>query len=90
MDIQVLLWLAGVGLLLIGGLLMLIGHFLKELHKDFKGLKDAVVGVITKLAVSEEKGRAGYKLLDQRIEDLERRTEKVEGDIEKIEDRITN
>ena len=80
MIIEILLWVAGAMLLLLGGLLMIIGYFLKELHKDFKGVKDALVLLIERTARNEEKGRSGYRLLDQRLDEHEQRIERLEED----------
>jgi polyhydroxyalkanoate synthesis regulator phasin len=78
---QILVWV-------VSGLLVLIGYFLRELHHDFKHIKVELQQMNTNvqeamklIAVNEEKGRSGYRLLEQRIEDLEERLDKLENRI---------
>jgi hypothetical protein len=91
--LELILWLAGLGVLLVGGLLTIIGYFLKGFSRglrddlagikdDFKELKDALVELSERSIRNEEKGRGGYRELSTRLDHHEKR-------IEKLEDRIT-
>jgi hypothetical protein len=82
MQLEVILLVAGFIITLLTGLLLIIGYFLKELHSDFKALKEAVMELVEQAARNEEKGKSGYRLLDQRLEDLGQR-------VERLEDRFT-
>lgn len=93
MPLEVILWLAGLGVLLVGGLLVIIGYFLKDFKKglredisnvcqELKELKDAMLDLSERSVRNEEKGRAGFNILSGRIDEHNRR-------IGKIEDRLT-
>lgn len=82
--IEIILWVAGVVVSLFGGLLLIIGYFLKELHRDFKELKAAVVQLIGQAVRNEEKGRSGFKLLDQRLNDHDKRIERLEEQMDQL------
>jgi len=62
-----------------GVLLAMIGYFLRLLHQDFRKLSDSVIQLVERQSLSEERGRSGYKLLEQRLQQLEERIEKMES-----------
>jgi hypothetical protein len=62
-----------------GVLLGIIGYFLRLLHQDFRKLSESVIQLVERQSLSEERGRSGYKLLEQRLKQLEERIEKVEN-----------
>ncbi|MFN7611269.1 MAG: hypothetical protein ACK5QX_10105 [bacterium] len=81
MTIELIVSVISLVFLLFGGLLGIIGYFLREMHRDFKGLRNDVVTIMRSQSTSEEKGKSGFQLLSQRIDDIDARVERIEDKV---------
>jgi hypothetical protein len=78
MNYELVISVISLVFLLFGGLLGIIGYFLREMHKDFKGLRNDVVKIMNDLVRNEEKGKTGFNHLSVQLKSLEDRIDKIE------------
>jgi hypothetical protein len=61
-------------LTIITGLLGVVGYFLRQIHTEFKGLKESMNSLNTRIAVRDERD----KFVDKKLTELEKRVSTLE------------
>jgi cell division protein FtsB len=67
-------------------LLSVVAYFIKQLHTDFKSMEKDLVEVKTMALIIKTEFKSGNDLLNQKVEYLEKRVQKIELTILKNQD----
>ena len=67
-------------------LLSIVAYFMKQLHTDFKSMEKDLVEVKTMALIIKTEFKSGNDLLNQKVEYLEKRVQKIELTILKSQD----
>ena len=67
-------------------LLSIVAYFIKQLHTDFKSMEKDLVEVKTMALIIKTEFKSGNDLLNQKVEYLEKRVQKIELTILKSQD----
>ena len=67
-------------------LLSIVAYFIKQLHTDFKSMEKDLVEVKTMALIIKTEFKSGNDLLNQKVEYLEKRVNKIELTILKNQD----
>jgi hypothetical protein len=67
-------------------LLSIVAYFIKQLHTDFKSMEKDLVEVKTMALIIKTEFKSGNDLLNQKVEYLEKRVQKIELSILKNQD----
>jgi hypothetical protein len=67
-------------------LLSVVAYFIKQLHTDFKSMEKDLVEVKTMALIIKTEFKSGNDLLNQKVEYLEKRVQKIELTILKSQD----
>lgn len=59
-------------------LLSIVAYFIKQLHTDFKSMEKDLVEVKTMALIIKTEFKSGNDLLNQKVEYLEKRVQKIE------------